>query len=168
MSQKRNPMEIVKELALTADSDGLAEFDVHGMVEDSFRDIHERHLERLQKLWDVTFEQLGRTGRERACISHVQQTGGERMARPIKEFTSGSVRATLWENEREKDGQKFTTHTIRVERTYKDADGNWQATNGFRQADLPNLELLARKAFEFLSMREREPQDETEGDSPEA
>jgi len=167
MSRKRNPIEIVRELALGADSVGLTEFDVHGMIRDAFREVHELHLKHLDKWWDATFEQLGRTGRDRACTSHVQQTGGERTARPIKEFTSGSVRAAIWKNEYEKDGQKFTTHVIRVERTYKDADGSWQATNGFRQADLPNLELLARKAFEFLSMREREPQDEENRENPE-
>jgi len=168
MSQKRNPIEIVKELALAADSDGLTEFDVHGMVRDAFREVHELHLRHLDKLWDAQFDRLRRETSGKRCEIHVQEAGGESMARPLKEFASGSVRATLWENEREKDGQKFSTHTIRVERTYKDADGNWQATNGFRQADLPNLELLARKVFELLSMREREPQDEENRESPEA
>jgi hypothetical protein len=55
-----------------------------------------------------------------------------------------------------------------VERTYKDQDDNWQATNGFRQGDLPNIELVVRNAFEFLTIRERQPREEENGESPEA
>jgi len=88
--------------------------------------------------------------------------------KPLKEFASGQVRATIWENTRAKDSEQFTTHTIRVERTYKDDNDEWQSTNGFHQADLPSVELVVRKAFEFLTMREREPQDEANGYIPEA
>ena len=168
MLRKREPIELAKELALAADRGCLTEFDIHGMVKDCFREVHRLHLERLQKRWDTAFEQLRRASGDKPFKSHVQETGGETMSKPLKEFASSSVRATIWENEREKDGQKFTTHTIRVERTYKDQDDNWQATNGFRQSDLPNVELVVRKAFEFLTMRERQPREEENGESPEA
>ena len=87
------------------------------------------------------------------------------MSRPLKEFASGSVRATIWENERENGGQKFRTQTVRVERRYRDESGNWQGTNGFRKSDLPSVELVVRKAFEFLTVREREPHGEAVGDN---
>ena len=165
MLRKRNPMEIVKELALATDSFGLTEFDVHGMIRDAFRQVHELHLKHLDKLWDAQFDRLRRERSGKRCEIHVQEAGGESMARPLKQFASGSVRATIWENERERGKQQFTTHTVRIERVYKDLNGEWQTTNGFNKNDLPNLELLVRKAFEFLSMREREPQDE---ENPEA
>ena len=168
MSRKLEPMEVARELALVADSCGLSEFDVHGIVGGAFRQVHELHLKHLDELWDAEFERLGRERSERRSGIHVQEAGGESMAKPLKEFASGSVRATIWENEREKDNQKFTTHTVRVERTYKDQNGEWQSTNGFRKSDLPNVELVVRKAFEFLTMREREPQDEVNGENPEA
>lgn len=168
MLRKREPTEVAKELALVADNCGLSEFDTHGIVSGAFRQVHELHLRHLDQLWDAEFERLRRERKEKCCEIHVQEAGGESMAKPLKEFASGAVRATIWENEREKDNQKFTTHTIRVERTYKDQSGEWQSTNGFRQSDLPNVELVVRKAFEFLTMREREPQDEENPESPEA
>lgn len=160
MSRKREPTEVAKELALVADKCGLSEFDIHGIVSGAFRQVHELHPRHLDELWGAEFERLRRERSERRFGIHVQEAGGESMAKPLKEFASASIRAVIWENEREKKGQKFITHTVRVERTYKDQNDEWQSTNGFRQSDLPNVELVVRKAFEFLSMREREPQDE--------
>jgi len=142
------------------------EFDVHGMVKDCFRDVHQTHLARLDKRWDAVFDRLRQTRSRNLCELHVQETGGENMTKPLKEFASASIRAVIWENEREKNGQKFTTHTVRVERRYRDENSEWQGTNGFRKNDLPNVELVVRKAFEFLTMREREPQDEENTENP--
>ena len=90
------------------------------------------------------------------------------MTKPIKQFASGQgVRAAIWQEERQKGNQKFNTHTVRVERRYPDQNGEWKSTNGFRKNDLPHVELVVRKAFEFLSIREREPQDEANADNPE-
>ena len=168
MTVKSELRRLANELATAADGRGLQEFDVHGMVSDAFRDVHQIYLARLDKRWNTEFERIRKARGRDLREFHVQKTGGEKMTKPLKEFGSGSVRATIWENEREKDKQKFTTHTIRVERTYQDGNGEWQATNGFRKGDLPNVELVVRKAFEFLTMRERQPQDEVNGDSPEA
>ena len=90
------------------------------------------------------------------------------MPKPLKEFASSSVRATIWENARESGDKKFTTHTIRVERRYKDDNDEWKGTNGFWKNDLPSVELVVRKAFEFLTAREREPQEEEAGKESEA
>jgi len=168
MRAERDLRRLAGELAATADRRGLQELDVHGFVREAFRDIHQRYLARLDRRWDAEFELL-RTAR--GCQPreiHIHNTGGEKMTKPLKEFAAGSVRATIWENSRERGKQQFTTHTVRVERTYKDLNDEWQSTNGFNTNDLPNLELVARKAFEFLSVREREPQDEENGKSPEA
>ena len=89
------------------------------------------------------------------------------MPKPLKEFASGSVRATTWENEHEKGDQKFTTQTVSVERRYKDKNGDWNGTNGFRKNDLPNVEVVARKAFEFLTVRELNPNREKSGEDRE-
>jgi len=90
------------------------------------------------------------------------------MSKPVKEFACNAVRATIWLNERGSGDEKFTTHTVRVERRYKDDNGEWQGTNGFWKSDLPSVELVVRKAFEFLTMRQRDPQSEGNGKGPEA
>jgi hypothetical protein len=42
-----------------------------------------------------------------------------------------------------------------VEKRFKDATGNWQSTNRFKRGDLADLELVAFKAREFVSLNER-------------
>ena len=78
--------------------------------------------------------------------------------KPKKEYRAGSVRATIWENDRaDKDGQKFTVASVQIERRYPDQDGNWQSTNSFRKADLPLVQVVTAKAFEYLTVSERDP-----------
>ena len=79
--------------------------------------------------------------------------------RPKKEFRSGCVRLSLWETERESGGERFATASFTVDKIYKDAEGKWQYTASFRTADLPHIELLVRKAFEQLTLKERDPQE---------
>lgn len=53
--------ELVKALAFKADKEALTEFDVHGLVRDAFREVHEMHLRRLDKWWDEEFHRLRTT-----------------------------------------------------------------------------------------------------------
>ena len=50
--------ELVKVLVFKADKEGLTEFEVHGLVRDAFRKVHEMHLRRLDKWWDDEFHRL--------------------------------------------------------------------------------------------------------------
>ena len=80
--------------------------------------------------------------------------------KPVKEFRAGSVRASIWRDQAiGQDDQTFDVYTIRVERRYKDAEGNWQSSTRFRRADLADLELVAFKAREYVSVSERDPAD---------
>jgi len=51
--------------------------------------------------------------------------------------------------------------SVRIEKRYKDATGNWQSTTRFKRGDLADLELVAFKAREFISLNEREPGGQT-------
>lgn len=73
--------------------------------------------------------------------------------KPIRVFAAGGVRAAIWENEIEKNGQQLTTHAVQVVRTYKDGD-EFKSTSRFGLGDLPRVQLVAAKAFEFLSLRD--------------
>ena len=78
--------------------------------------------------------------------------------KPVKEFRAGSVRASIWRDEiAGKDEQMVEVFSARIEKRYKDASGNWQSTSRFNRADLADLELVAFKAREFLSVKQREP-----------
>jgi hypothetical protein len=81
--------------------------------------------------------------------------------KPAKEFRAGSVRASIWQDEiAGKDDELFSVFSVRIEKRYKDATGNWQSTTRFKRGDLADLELVAFKAREFISLNEREPEKE--------
>ena len=81
--------------------------------------------------------------------------------RPVKEFRAGGVRASIWEDQAVgKSGEPFRAFSVRVERRYKDADGNWQSSTRLRRSELADLELVVFKAREFISLNERDPEKE--------
>ena len=80
------------------------------------------------------------------------------------------MRASVWVTpQRTKDGQEFQAVSIRIERRYMDANGNWQSTSSYKKADLPLLRLVCEKAFEYVSLKEpgsaQEPEEPEGGQS---
>lgn len=67
--------------------------------------------------------------------------------KPLETFYAGSVKATVWKNEN-KDKDEYLT--IDIVRIYKDKKDEWQNTSSFRKHDLPKVELVAKKAYEFV------------------
>ncbi len=71
--------------------------------------------------------------------------------KPAKTFRVGGVTASIWINDVDKDGVQVKLPSIRITRTYRDADG-FKETSRFGVSDLPKLRLVAAKAYEFLSL----------------
>ena len=77
---------------------------------------------------------------------------------PEKKFRAGSVSATIWKNEgTNKQNEKYEFNTISIQRNYTDKDGNWKSTNSLRVSDLPKAELVLRKAYEHIMLKEQSP-----------
>jgi hypothetical protein len=73
--------------------------------------------------------------------------------KPVKEFKVGGVRAAIWANTRQtSDGKTFSTHKVQLERTYKDAQGQFKTTGSLDSEDLPKAILALTKCYEFLSL----------------
>jgi len=85
------------------------------------------------------------------------------MSRPKIEFSAGGVKATIWENEREREGETYTTHSIQIKRVYRDEQDQWQETDYFGVNDLPKVVAVASKAYEHLLVRQRVPDQEAAG-----
>lgn len=75
-------------------------------------------------------------------------------SKPKNKFRCGSVTATIWENEQQKEGKKFIINSITIERNYQDKDKNWKRTSSFGLNDLHKVEIVARRAFESLTVKE--------------
>ena len=77
--------------------------------------------------------------------------------RPEKEFRAGAVRVAVWTNQRRNsDGEPFESHRVQLERTYKDAQGNFKTTQSLELNDLPKAVLALTKAYEYLTLRSEE------------
>ena len=73
--------------------------------------------------------------------------------KPVKSFRAGYVQAAIWRNEEQRDGQTVVKHSVRIQKQYK-KDGEYQDTDYYFDNDLADLELVTRKAREFIRIRE--------------
>ncbi|MFC1691520.1 hypothetical protein ACFL0W_05060 [Nanoarchaeota archaeon] len=76
--------------------------------------------------------------------------------RPEKEFRAGAVRATIWKNiGHNKAGEATEYNTIGFQRSYQDKEGVWQTTSSLRINDLPKAQLVLKKAYEYIVLKDK-------------
>jgi len=75
------------------------------------------------------------------------------MSKPETVFKIGAVRASIFQNIIEKNGQSIKLPKVVIEVRYKDKSGQWQSTNSLSINDLPKAILAIQKAFEYLTER---------------
>lgn len=73
--------------------------------------------------------------------------------RPVAKFGAGTITATHWNNKTEKDGREINFTTVKLERSYKDKEDEWQSTSSLREDDLPKAILVLQKSYEHLKLR---------------
>ena len=78
--------------------------------------------------------------------------------KPERVFQHGGVKAAIFVNEHEKEGESFTKKSISVQRVYRDKEGMFKTTNSLYVNDLPKAILVLQKAFDYLTVR-HEPED---------
>ena len=70
---------------------------------------------------------------------------------PVKKFKAGGVEASIWENEFVgRNGDAGVAHSVKLERRYKDKNGEWQGTGSLKEADIPKAVLALNKAYEWI------------------
>ena len=65
-------------------------------------------------------------------------------------FKIGAVRASVFKNIIEKNGQSIELPKVVIEVRYKDKTGQWKGTNSLSINDIPKAIMALQKAFEFL------------------
>ena len=73
--------------------------------------------------------------------------------KPETVFKIGAVRASVFKNTIEKNGQSIQLPKVVLEVRYKDKAGQWQGTNTLSINDIPKAILALQKAFEHLTER---------------
>lgn len=75
----------------------------------------------------------------------------EKVNLPERVFKAGSIRASIWRNPVVREnGEESDFLSIRLERSFKNKNNEWQSTNSFRVSDLPKAELVLNKAYEYI------------------
>jgi hypothetical protein len=82
-------------------------------------------------------------------------------SKPIKDFRAGNIQASVWRNEVQKEGQTVVRHSVRIQKQFKNDDGDYQETPYYFRDDLPKLILVAQKAFEFIALAASKDADES-------
>ena len=76
---------------------------------------------------------------------------------PEKKFIvgikDGAITATIWKKNITIDNRDVTVYNTVIERSYKDKNDEWQTTSSFGKAELPMVELVTRKAYEYLALK---------------
>ena len=72
------------------------------------------------------------------------------MSKPEIVFKIGAVRASVFRNTIERNGQSIPLPKVVIEVRYKDKTGQWQGTNSMSLNDLPKAILALQQAVEYL------------------
>jgi hypothetical protein len=76
---------------------------------------------------------------------------------PIKEYRVKAIKGAIWEDKRTEGDRTTVRHSVRVRKWYKDKQtGEWKETDYFFAEDLPALQLVAQKCYEFVALHESE------------
>lgn len=81
--------------------------------------------------------------------------------KPIKDFRSSNIQASVWRNEVEKDGKIEVRLSVRIQKQFRNDSGDYQETPYYFRDDLPKLILVAQKAFEFIALAESKEAEES-------
>ena len=83
------------------------------------------------------------------------------MSKPVETISvpasrGAYINASIWANENEKDGKKFTTYSVTIEKRYK-KDGDWHSTSSLSADELLTAAYVATKSFEKVSQLRSQP-----------
>lgn len=69
--------------------------------------------------------------------------------KPVKVIRLRGVSVSIFANHAKSDGRDITFHKVSVQRSYKDGD-DWKQTTSFGRDDLPVLNAILQRAWEFI------------------
>ena len=76
------------------------------------------------------------------------------MSKPEKVFKMGAVRASVFVNPIQRDGQTIALRKVVIEVRYRDKAGQWQGTSSLSVNDLPKAITALQHAYEYLLSRQ--------------
>jgi len=80
--------------------------------------------------------------------------------KPVKDFRVGKIQASVWRTEVERSGRTLAQHSVRIRKQFRAEDGSYEDTDYFFPNELPELILLAQRAYEYVVLTESKDADE--------
>lgn len=81
----------------------------------------------------------------------------EKGKEPVKKFSTGTITASVWENEGiGQDNKPTTFNSVTFQKRYKGKDGEWATANSYNVSDLPKLKIVLDEAYKYLALKESE------------
>jgi len=80
---------------------------------------------------------------------------------PVKKLRINNISAAIFANEIEKDNEKHTRYSVQIQKQFRRDDGSWQLTNTYFPEELPKIQLLAAKSYEFIALQESQDMEES-------
>lgn len=72
---------------------------------------------------------------------------------PIYKVKVGQIDGCVFEHKEVKDGKDIVRHSIKVNKTYKDKDDNWQKTEFLNINDVPSAIICLQKCYEHVKVK---------------
>lgn len=80
---------------------------------------------------------------------------GENKKEPIAKFKAGAISISIWSNDAEKDGRKFSFLTAQFQRSYKDKKDEWvNERMNLSKDDIPRAILVLNEAFKEMVLKD--------------
>jgi hypothetical protein len=74
----------------------------------------------------------------------------ETSQKPEKVFRLRGLSSSIFVNTAKSEKREITYRKVSLQRNYRDDDGEWKSTNSFGRDDLPTLQLLLQRSWEFI------------------
>ena len=66
----------------------------------------------------------------------------------------GAISASVFSNSVDRDGKKCTIRNVKLQRRYRDAQGQWKSNASFSLGELAIAQAVLRLAFEYVAAAE--------------
>ncbi len=83
-----------------------------------------------------------------------KQEAKQEVKKPVTQFRAGNVSASVWKKSVEVNKKIVDFYSVSLQRVYKDKDDEFANTNTFNREDLIKVEIVLRKASEYIFLKE--------------
>lgn len=74
--------------------------------------------------------------------------------KPVTQIRAGNVSASVWKHTQTINKKEIDFYSVTLQKVYKDDKGEFKNINTFNREDLIKVEIVTRKAAEYIYLKE--------------